>query len=75
MRETGELELASTITLVLQAKRLTKYASHPKDKFESSAAFDLSYTIILFDIILKIAPIHVWRTLPEGVRFSWGAQL
>ena len=29
MRETGGFELASTITLVLQAKRLTKCASHP----------------------------------------------
>ena len=30
IRETGGLKLASTITLVLQAKRLTKCASHPK---------------------------------------------
>ena len=30
MRETGGLEVASTITLVLQANRLTKCASHPK---------------------------------------------
>ena len=30
MRETGGLELASTITLVLQANRLIKCASHPK---------------------------------------------
>ena len=29
MRETGGLELASTITLALQANRLTKCASHP----------------------------------------------
>ena len=29
-RETDGLELASTITLVLQANQLTKYASHPK---------------------------------------------
>ena len=29
MRETSGLELASTITLVLQANRLTKCASHP----------------------------------------------
>ena len=29
MRETGGLELASTITLVLQASRLTKCASQP----------------------------------------------
>ena len=28
--ETGGFELASTITLVLQANRLTKCASHPK---------------------------------------------
>ena len=28
--ETGGFELASTITLVLQAKRLTKCASHPE---------------------------------------------
>ena len=28
--ETGEFELASSITLVLQANRLTKCASHPK---------------------------------------------
>ena len=28
--ETGGLELASTIILVLQANRLTKCASHPK---------------------------------------------
>ena len=28
--ETGGFELASTITLVLQANRLTKWASHPK---------------------------------------------
>ena len=28
--KTGGLELASTITLVLQANRLTKCASHPK---------------------------------------------
>ena len=28
-RETGEFELASTITLVLQANRLTKCATHP----------------------------------------------
>ena len=28
-RETGRFELASTITLVLQAKRLTKCASYP----------------------------------------------
>ena len=28
-RKTGELELASTITLVLQANRLIKFASHP----------------------------------------------
>ena len=34
MRETGGLELALTITLVLKANRLTKCASHPK-KFES----------------------------------------
>ena len=31
MRETGGIELASTITLVLQANRLTKCASHPSD--------------------------------------------
>ena len=30
MRESGGLELASTITLVLQANLLTKCASHPK---------------------------------------------
>ena len=30
MRKTGELELASTNTLVLQANRLTKYTSHMK---------------------------------------------
>ena len=30
MRETGRLELALTITLVFQANRLTKCASHPK---------------------------------------------
>ena len=30
MRETGGLELASTITFVLQANRLTNCASHPK---------------------------------------------
>ena len=29
--ETGILELASTVTLVLQANRLTKCASHPKN--------------------------------------------
>ena len=28
--ETGGFEFASTITLVLQANRLTKYGSHPK---------------------------------------------
>ena len=27
--ETGEFKLASTVTLVLQANRLTKFASHP----------------------------------------------
>ena len=32
MRETGGLELASTITLVLQANRQTKCASHPSIK-------------------------------------------
>ena len=32
-RETGRLELASTITLVLQANRLTKCASHPNDYY------------------------------------------
>ena len=31
IRETGGFELASTINLVLQANRLTKCASHPKD--------------------------------------------
>ena len=30
IRETGELELASTITLILQANQLIKCASHPK---------------------------------------------
>ena len=30
--ETGGLELASTIILVLQANRLTKCASHPKEQ-------------------------------------------
>ena len=30
LRETGGLELAATITFVLQANRLTKCASHPK---------------------------------------------
>ena len=33
MRETGGVELASTITLLLQANQLTKCASHPKSKF------------------------------------------
>ena len=30
--ETGEFELTSTITLVLQANRLTRWASHSKKK-------------------------------------------
>ena len=33
MRETGGLELTSTITFVLQANRLTKRASHPDAGF------------------------------------------
>ena len=32
MRETGGLEIASAITLVLQANQPTKCASHPKGK-------------------------------------------
>ena len=32
-REPGGLELASSITLALQASRLTKCASHPKSLF------------------------------------------
>ena len=37
MRETGGLELASTITLVFQANRLTKCASHPEfNEFETT---------------------------------------
>ena len=42
MRETGVLELASTITPVLQANRLTKCASHPKNCF-SSLNYPLKY--------------------------------
>ena len=34
MRETGELELASTITLVLQANRLTNCVKNLKIKFQ-----------------------------------------
>ena len=34
-RETGELKLTSTITLALQANRLIKCASHPKELFET----------------------------------------
>ena len=37
MRETGGLELASTVTLVLQANRLTKCASHIKTNNPVSA--------------------------------------
>ena len=37
--ETGGFELASTITLVLQANRLTKCASHPKSHLVSKAIF------------------------------------
>ena len=33
LQETGEFELASTITLKLQANRLTKCASHPFFKY------------------------------------------
>ena len=38
--ETGGLELASTIILVLQANRLTKCASHPKidDELQSEVS-------------------------------------
>ena len=35
MRETGGFELTSTITLVLQANRLTKCASHPSNVVHS----------------------------------------
>ena len=42
--ETGGLELASTIILVLQANRLTKCASHPTDTevFKENSARSVS---------------------------------
>ena len=45
MREIGGLELASTITLVLQANRLTKCASHPshlQDKRQNNELLKVS---------------------------------
>ena len=38
LRRETEFELASTITLVLQANRLTKCASHPPKKFKNETA-------------------------------------
>ena len=44
MRETGGLELASTITLVLQANRLTKCASHPKPFLDDNSTLSCDCT-------------------------------
>ena len=45
-RETGGLELASTITLVLQANRLIKYTSHPKKLRHFLKGRDISQSIM-----------------------------
>ena len=43
--ETSGFELASTITLVLQANQLTKCASHPKNKSKTVTARDPSWKV------------------------------
>ena len=43
--ETSGFELASTITLVLQANQLTKCASHPKNKSKRVTARDPSWKV------------------------------
>ena len=48
--ETGVFELASTITLVLQAKRLTKCASHPKLYIIALYIIYIIYTIYMLHI-------------------------
>ena len=66
--ETSGLELASTIVLVLQANRLSKCASHPKDDLflqkyfsgRKSHAFLLlaSYVLFLYEWTKKVGPTH-----------------
>ena len=58
MRETGGLELASTITLILQANRLTKCASHPEQQFFKKHKFSVKHiTVTDVAIVIKNMPI------------------
>ena len=57
--ETGELELASTIILALQANRLTKYASHPKE-IEKHRKTLRNIDLTLVSLLLTLKRFHTF---------------
>ena len=56
--ETGGFELASTITFVLQVNRLTKCASHPKNKSKRVTARDPSRRVNHLSKVIQDRTIH-----------------
>ena len=62
--ETGGYELASTITLVLQANRLTKCASHPK--YQVYLLSSISIIKISSISIIKLYPIKLYLNIVKS---------
>ena len=62
--EPGEFELSSTITLVLQANRLTKCASHPK--YQVYLLSSISIIKISSISIIKLYPIKLYLNIVKS---------